>query len=208
MRHVIGQSGISIYDLRGGKLEDWQYRKLYDAQKSIHGMKLVVQDAIRLTLPEFIAKVYYLKMKYNIVGWVVDHLQYMVRPKAERDDIAYGIITKAMKAVNMELGIWGILLSQISRAGRDQKQNAGRPTLSGLKGSGDIEDDADVAVLIWRPDRYAKTIKYEGRQIDTDGKVFLLVDKNRDGEPAEIMMRFEKKSMRFIEYREEDESWT
>lgn len=42
----------------------------------------------------------------------------------------------------------------ISSLNRKSESNNGRPTLSDFRGSGDIESDADVVMLLWRPEQY------------------------------------------------------
>ena len=94
-----------------------------------------------------------------------------------------GAISKAIKALAMELNIPIILLSQLNRAseGRETRE----PSMSELRESGDIEQDASVIILLWNmseEDRSKKGCK---------------VEKNRQGETGKMELRFDGDKMRF-----------
>ena len=61
-----------------------------------------------------------------------------------------------------------------------------------LRESGAIEQDADVVMLMHRPDFYDPN--------DEPGKVYLLIPKNRDGETGNVELSFIKNQQRFTEY--------
>ncbi len=76
----------------------------------------------------------------------------------------YGALTKSLKAMAMELKIPVVLLHQINRgvASREDK----RPNLSDLRDSGEIEQDADVVLFLYREHYYLK--KAEPQQQDRE----------------------------------------
>lgn len=81
---------------------------------------------------------------------ILDYLQLMEAPdvaKKRNDNEAQriGEITKACKRLAQKLGINVILLSQFNR----DVQEGQEPTLQNFLGSGQIERDADVALLLW-----------------------------------------------------------
>jgi replicative DNA helicase len=98
-----------------------------------------------------------------------------------------GMITRKMKLLTNELKIPIVLLSQLSRAveGRQDKT----PTLSDLRESGDIEQDANV-------------VGFLSEHEEIDNVTTLTIAKNREGANGQIDYLFHKASMHFEEYKE------
>jgi len=89
------------------------------------------------------------KMRFGIQVAVVDYLQ-LIRDNTKRNEESeISSNTRKLKNIAKELGITVILLSQLSR-----DQSNPKPTLSRLRGSGQIEEAADIVALLWRPEIY------------------------------------------------------
>lgn len=88
-------------------------------------------------------------MRFGIQVAIVDYLQ-LIRDNTKRnEETEISSNTRKLKNIAKELGITIILLSQLSR-----DQNNPKPTLSRLRGSGQIEEAADIVALLWRPEIY------------------------------------------------------
>lgn len=114
---------------------------------------------------------------------VIDYLQLV------RSDIRYnnrtsevGAISKAIKALAMELQIPIIALSQLNRTS-EAKENK-EPTMGELREAGDIEQDASIILLMWNI---------------VDDKKGLKVEKNRQGVLSSEVLRFDGDKMQFVE---------
>ena len=94
-----------------------------------------------------------------------------------------------IKALARELMIPVIALSQLSRKVTDRKDN--RPMMSDLRESGSIEQDADMIMLLHRPEYY------EPDNEELRNKAQLIVAKNRNGPTGDIKLHFERSQMRF-----------
>lgn len=93
-----------------------------------------------------------------------------------------------------------LVLAQINRqyAKEAQKKPEALPTVADLKGSGDIEQDADAVLLLHRPE---KCLPHDAKQELRDkyaGLAFCSVDKNRHGEGGVVRMKFEGFCQRFL----------
>ena len=119
--------------------------------------------------------------KFDVI--VIDYLQ-LVRPNKTYDSKAaeVGEISKQLKGLAMELKVPVVALSQMNRKVRSTDE----PTMSELKESGNIEQDASIITLLWN--------------LDEDGKLKgLRVDKNRQGTTFKETLRFEGSLMTFTE---------
>lgn len=119
---------------------------------------------------------------------VIDYLQLIKADRRFSNRAAeVGDISKAIKALAMELHIPIVLLSQLNRVSelRDTKE----PTMSELRESGDIEQDASNIILLWN---LSENRKYKG----------LKVEKQRQGENMKEGLKFDGEHMRFEERRE------
>ena len=66
-----------------------------------------------------------------------------------------GIFARRLKNIAKDLGIWILALSQLSR---DKVDVA--PSISRIRGSGQITEAADVVLLLYRPEHYGRDKKY------------------------------------------------
>lgn len=137
-------------------------------------------------------------MGYDVI--VIDYMQ-LLKPDTTYKGNRYaevGAISKAVKALAMELNIPIIELTQLNRVsmGRDSKE----PTMAEIRESGDIEQDASVIILIWNTS-----------ENDTSQKG-VKVEKQRQGKTGKIKMRFNGDMMKFEELPDSDNgtqaNWT
>ena len=129
---------------------------------------------------------------------VIDYLQLIsIVGKFDRHDLAIGYITRELKKLAREFNIPVVLLSQLSR-GVEQRQDK-RPMLSDLRDSGNIEQDADIVMFLYRDDYYDK-------QSENENITEIIIAKQRNGEVGTVQTLFEKEYCRFLNlelYRED-----
>ena len=116
---------------------------------------------------------------------IIDYLQLVKADKHYGNRASeVGDISKAIKALAMELHIPIILLSQLNRI--SESKDTKEPTMAELRESGDIEQDASNILLMWNVsgDRAYKGLK---------------VEKQRQGENMRIGMKFDGSHMCFVE---------
>ena len=120
---------------------------------------------------------------------VVDFIQIVDSTRSFRDvrqKIDY--ISTQFKRIAKRTGCTVLVLSQLSRAGKDA------PTMSDLKESGGLEQDGDYIALLHRPyilDKTDKTIAPE--------KTVLNLDKNKFGRTGVLDLWFDLKYQKFVE---------
>lgn len=115
---------------------------------------------------------------------VIDYLQIVSTDKNENRAQAIAKISWELKSLAKELRIPVLALAQLNR--QSEFREGGRPMLSDLKESGSLEQDADVVLLIHRPE-------------DTQTTATIIVAKNRNGPTGDISMNFAPAQCRFID---------
>jgi replicative DNA helicase len=120
----------------------------------------------------------------------VDYLQLMQADGANPEKrVAYiGHITRNLKRLAKENNIPIVLLAQLSRKTEERQEK--RPSLADLRDSGEIEQDADMVILLYRDEYYNKDSK-------DAGIAEAIVAKYRNGKTGTARLAFIEESMRF-----------
>lgn len=124
---------------------------------------------------------------------VIDYLQLiannepMVKGESKADRI--GRITGNLKQLARQMGIPVLLLAQLNRESEHRSDD--EPQLSDLRGSGDIEQDADVVLMMWR----------EANPLGPDSppNVRMKVAKQRNGPLGDVPIRFHGPTYKFVD---------
>lgn len=114
-------------------------------------------------------------MRHGIQVAIVDYLQ-LINSGNIKDNPETEIAsnTRKLKNVAKELNITVIAISQLKRNPNDPT-----PSLSRLRGSGQIEEAADIVAFVYRPSVY-NIDKYEDSNITTDGTAEIHIAKGRN----------------------------
>ncbi|WP_314421897.1 DnaB-like helicase C-terminal domain-containing protein [Pseudescherichia vulneris] len=138
---------------------------------------LMVDDTPGITLAHIVAESRRIKRERGKVGMIlVDYLTLMTADKAERNDLAYGLITKGLKMLAKELDCVVVLLTQLNR--ELEKRPNKRPLPSDSRDTGQIEQDCDYWLAIYREGAYDESVN----QSETE----LLLRLNRHGETGVV----------------------
>lgn len=133
---------------------------------------LYIDDTPGLSLSHIVSECRRIKRERGVVGMVlVDYLTLMTAEKADRNDLAYGMITKGLKNLAKELDCVVVLLTQLNRD--LEKRINKRPQPSDSRDTGQIEQDCDYWLGIYREGAYDEN----ANQQDTE----LLLRLNRHG---------------------------
>lgn len=108
--------------------------------------------------------------------WQPDYLTLMTAEKADRNDLAYGMITKGLKNLAKELGCVVVLLTQLNR--ELEKRVNKRPLPSDSRDTGQIEQDCDYWVGIHREGAFDDSVP--------PGETELILRLNRHGSTGTV----------------------
>lgn len=118
---------------------------------------------------------------YQII--FVDYLQ-LLQGSGENRTAQVTSISIALHTLAQSMGVTVVALSQLSRQGQQQK--GAPPDLSALRESGQIEQDADVVMLLSIPEKD-----------NPDGNRELRIRKNKEGTCPNILLSFDGKHQTF-----------
>lgn len=88
-----------------------------------------------------------------------------------------------------------VALVQLSR--QTEHRSDKRPTLADIRESGQIEQDADIVMFLYRPEYYKKNPSPEEEEA---GLVEVIVAKNRQGACGTVRLRFDKNTTGFYPF--------
>lgn len=133
--------------------------KVLNSIKTLAGSKIYIDDTPSIKLNDIITKSTKLQAhEPDLALIVVDYLGLVQiaskngrSPDSRQEEVRQ--ISLALKALARDLKVPVIAVSQLSRA--VEKRESQRPVMSDLRDSGNIEQDADIVILLYREDYYA-----------------------------------------------------
>lgn len=195
-RLIASMSGESLTDLKKGLVKD--SAKFNEAIDFFENSDLIIHDKAYPTILELQNRIKAtLRRNPNIKNIFVDHTGKIQLLGKTREDIEIGHISAMLKKIARDYNIRVFLLQQLNRS-LESRENK-RPMLSDLKNSGNIEEDADIVLGLYRDSYYKKEKdKPSMFSIGSIEDAEILVLKNRDGRVGVAKVSFEGKSARFI----------
>jgi len=170
-------SGKNINHVNSKLNKDKDFDELMGATQRLCDSNIHIINYVK-NVTELKAKSRQLKRKHDIEFIVIDYLQLVPwdRKMSKCDGIAE--VSHGIKQMAMELDLPVLLLAQINREGA----KSGKPNIYSLKDSGDVENDADIILMM-----YPKNGDIEmSKKLDKNGKPYVELEyklvKNREGE--------------------------
>jgi replicative DNA helicase len=191
-RSIAGGAQVSAYKFRRGELNPSESRAIQEQTSELveMGDRLAVYDNPDATVQSLGAMLRRWRARGKPVDLlVVDYLQLMNAPgRHDNRNQEIASISRGLKKLAMRFDIPVLVLSQLSR---DLEKRGGEPTLSDLRDSGAIEQDADQVLFLWEGK--------EANDRDDVRTVSWRVAKNRDGMRNRAELKFFTRFARFEE---------
>jgi replicative DNA helicase len=189
MRLLSAEAKIKLSDMRSGRMSDDDWTRLARRMSEISEAPLFIDDSPNLTMMEIRAKARRLKQKANLKLVVIDYLQLMTSGKrVESRQQEVSEFSRNLKLLAKELGVPVVAMSQLNR-GPEQRTDK-KPMLADLRESGAIEQDADMVILLHRPDAFE-------RDDPRGGEADLIVAKHRNGPTRTVTVAHQLHLSRF-----------
>lgn len=196
-RLIATRAEESLNDLKKGLVKN--RNRFEEATKFFGTDDLIIHDKSYPTLTELQSRIKaVLRKNPNIKNIFVDHTGKIQLLGKTREDIEIGQISAMLKKIARDYNIRVFLLQQLNR-GLETRENK-RPKLSDLKNSGNIEEDADIVLGLYRESYYKQNKENTPSMYKkTQDAAEIIVLKNRDGETGTAHVGFEGKYVRFVE---------
>ena len=200
-----GASGIPYEAIRDGRFtSDNARRRVYEASRLFRGLPLHLVDASSLTIGRLNMIVRRYKRRMEAAGQklelvMVDYLQ-LVRPDFRTDNmnLAVSEVSRGLKGIAKQYDVGVMALAQLNRSVESRPDK--RPMLSDLRDSGQIEQDADAVVFLYRDEYYlrqgkpaendAKFLDWQAAMDRCQGNIDFIVAKRRNGPGGSATGRF------------------
>jgi replicative DNA helicase len=175
---------------------------LIQACGDLSELPIFIDDTPGLTIMALRAKARRMWRSHGIGAIVIDYLQLMSAPAAQREgrQQEVSLISRQVKALARELNVPVICLAQLNR-GAEQREGH-RPRMADLRESGSIEQDADVIILLHREEYYHRNNpEWAESHPDRVGVAELIIAKQRNGPTGTVELTWDSSITRFVEPR-------
>ncbi len=158
-RDVASEIGEPIDAIRFGGFSHEVMSKIQDdALMKLQSMKIYFMDITRtgaINTANIYQAAYELKNRHDLAMIVIDYLGLLNDSYGNNNNDRLGYITRNLKQMALALDVPILCAHQLSRAPELREDK--RPKLSDLRDSGNIEQDADVVLFLYRKSYYDDT---------------------------------------------------
>lgn len=194
-------SSVPISRTLRGNISNTELTEIQRATNIIKNSPINIYDKSIANISDIRSKAIEWKANHKIKLLIIDYIQLINtnKTRGQTRDQELGEITKALKSLAKELDVTIIALSQLNR--NVEGRTPPEPRLSDLRESGSLEADADIVIMLYRPQYYdIKEVSYKGETITTDGLCFANIAKHRNGATGYIALNCNLAQSTFYDY--------
>lgn len=197
MRVLGTEARVSSMKMRNGQISAEEWVKLGNATSALNDCELYFDDTSTITVPEMKAKI---RRLGGVECVIIDYLG-LIKGSTRTENRVQEVseITRGLKMMAKDLNIPVICCAQLSR-GTEGRGKSHKPQLADLRESGSIEQDADIVMMLYRPDYYKgekddEEVSEEQANVNT---VEVIVAKNRHGETGTVEFAWDGEHTLFL----------
>jgi replicative DNA helicase len=209
-RFLSSESGVDSQSVRRGEYTEEQEATIMEASGVLSEAPIFIDDEPQLTVIEMRSKVRRLNFEHPVDLVIIDYLQLMQGETSHENRVQeISRITRALKGLARELNVPVLAISQLSRQVEWRASHV--PQLSDLRESGSIEQDADVVLLVYRPELHITPEEWEKYHPDLEAEPYpkgiaeIEIAKHRNGPIGKVSLRFIGRCTRFADIAAEIE---
>src|SRR5579859_1480226 len=159
MRILAARTGVPVSAMRAGTGSDDHWRRMTDMHGKTEKTPLYIDDRGAISVAYVRAKARRLKREAGLSLIVIDYLQLM-RGAGDNRTQEIGGLSRGLKALAKELQIPIIALAQLNR--NVETRTDKRPMMADMRDSGEIEQDADLVLMLHREQLYSAASEWVG----------------------------------------------
>lgn len=197
------ESALPIGKIKNGDLNQEEQELLNYNVSKLYNMNIAIDDTAGIKIGDLKSKARKLKLERGLDFIVIDYLQ-LITTGGYSDNRQQEVsqISRELKALAKELEIPILALSQLSRSVEQRADK--KPMMSDIRESGAIEQDADIIMMLYRPEYYQDHLMEEDMADVYDGKTELSIAKHRNGSTGTLEYKFLKEINKFTQVATED----
>lgn len=185
-RLILEKTGIADSRYKQGNLSDNELARIADTSTYLYRLPVYIDDHSSQSMSRIKSKCRLLKRKNLCQLVIIDYLQLTEgEGKAVNREQEVARISREAKKMAKDLDVPVIMLSQLNRALEARADK--RPHLSDIRESGAIEQDADMVMLLHRPEYYGHKLMCGDTEIENG--IELIIAKYREGATGSVFFR-------------------
>jgi replicative DNA helicase len=191
-RLVAAEAEVPLHGLRARTLSGEQYARVRQARERIRRSPLRIDDSPAVPVSRWRRRLRQLQASGDLPAvLIVDYLQIAkAETKAQNRVIEVDSIAVGLKALAQEFKIVVIAAAQLNRVSEHRTDKT--PTMSDLRESGGIENNANIVILLHREDYYE-------RESPRAGEFDFVIAKNRMGHNATVTTAWQGHYARIVD---------
>lgn len=191
-RMLCTEASVESQKIKEGTLNDDEMSRLLEVSGPMQAARLFIDDSGGATVASIRSKCRRIQARVGLDLVIVDYMQLMTGTgngsrKNDNRQQEVSDMTRGMKLLARELNVPIILLSQLNRGPETRTDHT--PMISDLRESGSIEQDADMVLLLYRPQVYDE-------ELDNTSQV--IIAKHRHGPTGTVEVVWQGEYTRFM----------
>jgi replicative DNA helicase len=198
-RQISLDARIDSLRMSSGRMTPDEYARFRDSAERLRTYPIFIDDTFGCDISDLEAKAYRLHAKHGLDVLVVDYLQLLDAEKEkDQGEVArLTAISRGLKGLARRLNIPVVALVQVNRTVESKVSHI--PSLADIRGSGSIEQDADMVLFLYRDEMY-------NEDTERKGQADIIVAKHREGPQGTDVLGFEASCTRFFNLCSEEEA--
>lgn len=198
MRMLCTEARVESQKIKEGTLTDEEMEALLGVTDVLQKGKLYIDDSGGSNVATIRSKCRRLQAQHGLDMIIVDYMQLMngtgnsAARKNDNRQQEVADMTRAMKLLARELDVPILLLSQLNRGPEQRADHT--PMIADLRESGSIEQDADMVILLYRPQVYDETL---------DNTSQVIIAKHRHGPTGTVELAWQGQFTKFEDIHRE-----
>lgn len=207
-RLICNIAGIEEWRMNPVNLEEFQAGKktrlttievdlVANALDQLKKLPIFINDTTGMSVGDTVAVTKKMIFQHNIKLVVGDYIQLINGDKSSGRTEEMSEVSRVLKALSQNTTVSVLELAQLNRS-VETRGGDKRPQISDARETGQLEQDAQIFMLLYRPEYYGIEEDADGNS--THGLMEVIIAKNKDGATTSIPMRFTGKYFRIEDF--------